>query len=122
MLRKVKHIPVPKRQRSFKDFSYVEFEQELKQIDWSVLNYKNSNDGLNLFFNSIENLLDEMAPYKTLNKKEQKFQQMPWISGDILNVMHERDELHKHFLVQNDIAEKEIMFKSFKKKEMKWSH
>ena len=116
VLRKVKHISVPKRQRSYKNFSYVEFEEELKKIDWGVLNLKDSDEGLNLFFNTIDSLLDEMAPLKTLNKKEQKLQQMPWISGDILNYTHERDELHKTFLAENDIAEKEILFQSFKKK------
>ena len=60
-----------------------------------------------------------MAPYKTLNKKEQKLQQMPWISGDILNYMHERDELHKIFLAEKDIVEKDILFNSFKKKRNK---
>ena len=58
-----------------------------------------------------------MAPYKTLNKTEQKLQQMPWISGDILNYMHERDKLHKTFIV-----EKDILFNSFKKKEIKRFH
>ena len=53
---------------------------------------KNSDDALKSFCNTIEKLLDEMAPYKTWSKKEQNLQQRPWISGVILNEMHIRDQ------------------------------
>ena len=89
----------------FKNFSYVEFENELNDINWSVLlQNKKSVDALKSFYDTIEKLLDEMAPYKTLSKKEQNLQQRPCVSGDILSEMHTCDEIHKKFM-------KEKMFK-----------
>ena len=61
---------------------------------------KNSDEALKFFYDSIEGLLDEMAPYTTLNQKEQNLQQRPWFTSDILNEMKIRDELHKKYIFE----------------------
>ena len=100
---KGKNIPFPRKQRNFKNFSYIEFGEELNLFDWpTLLSDKNSDEALTFFYNSIEGLLDEMAPYKTLSQKEQNLQQRPWITSDILNEMNIRDELHKKYLSEKD--------------------
>ena len=59
-----------------------------------------------------------MAPYKTLSKKEQNLQQRPWVSDDILNEMHTRDEIHKKFMKEKNVLRKGNLFSEYKKKEM----
>ena len=64
----------PQKYRNFKNFSHAEFEEEFKAIDWiTLLSNKNSDNSLNLFYETIEKLLDEMAPVKSLNLKEKNF-------------------------------------------------
>ena len=49
--------------RSFKNFNQNEFARELKVIDWvSLFHNKNGHQCCELFFKSITQLLDEMAP------------------------------------------------------------
>ena len=116
-MNKVKNRLPPKRQRTFKNFSYVEFENEVKKINWLVLlQHTKSDDALKSFYDTIEKLLDEMAPYKTLSKKEQNLQQRPWISGDILSEMHTRDEIHKKNLNAKNVLTKGNLFSAYKKK------
>ena len=89
----------------------------MKKFDWdSLLSNKNSEDSFTFFYHKIERLLDEMAPYKTLNKKEQSLGQRPWISGDILDQMRTRDNIHKLFLNEKNLAQRDILFKEYKKK------
>ena len=114
---KGKTIPFPRKQRNFKNFSYVEFGEELSLFDWpTLLSGKNSDEAFKFFYDSMEGLLDEMAPYKTLNQKEQNLQQRPWITSDILNEMNIRDELHKKYLSEKDNNFKSIFFSDYKKK------
>ena len=71
---KGKYIPLPRKQRDFKNFSYVEFGEEFSLFDWpTLLSGKNSEEALKFFYDKIEGLLDELAPYKTLNQKSKIF-------------------------------------------------
>ena len=58
-----------------------------------------------------------MAPYKTLSKKEQSLQQRPWISGDILNEMHIRDQNLKNFMSEKKCCKKGKLIFSVQEKE-----
>ena len=51
--------------RSYRNFSQLEFEEDLKQIEWETLLLdKSSDESLAIFYGTIEQLLDEMAPVK----------------------------------------------------------
>ena len=50
---------------------------------------------MNNFYNQINILLDEVAPYKKLTKKEIKLKSKPWITIDIQHLMQKRDKLHQ---------------------------
>ena len=52
---------------------------------------------MNNLYNHITYILDELAPYKKLSKREIKLKSKPWINNDILNQMKERDKLLKKF-------------------------
>ena len=77
-----------------KNFSEQEFNDIMKSTDWknilmidkSDLNLSMSN--LHHFINSI---LDVLAPYKKLSKKELKLKSKPWINNEIQFLMKKRD-------------------------------
>ena len=85
--------------RNWRIFNSREFEDELSSINWDeTLNYTQETDlSFSIFFNKIEKLLDEMAPYKKLTRKEYGLKMSPWITNGILVSMRERDLLYKKF-------------------------
>ena len=120
ILKKAKHASVPLKQRTFRNFNNDEFINEIKKFDWnSLLLGKNLDDSFSIFYKSIEKLLDEMAPIKTLKSKEQKLQQRPWITGDILEEMHNRDNLYKLFKAEHNPQKKNEIWATYKKKRNK---
>ena len=120
ILKKAKHVSVPLKQRTFRNFNDDEFINEIKKFNWnSLLLGKNLDDSFSTFYKSIEKLLDEMAPIKTLKSKEQKLQQRPWITGDILDEMHNRDNLHKLFKAEQNRQKKNEIWATYKKKRNK---
>ena len=82
--------------RNWRIFNKREFEDELRNINWNnILKPEmKTNDCLNLFYNTTK-LLDEMAPFKRLTKKEVSLKQIPWITTGILISMKKRDCLYK---------------------------
>ena len=109
-----KDIPISR--RSYKNFNTDEFENELRQIDWvSLLENKTSEEAVNFFFNKINMLLDEMAPYKRLNRKERKSENSPWITRGIIKSITNRDKLHNLYLKEHDATKKAELFSKFKR-------
>ena len=103
--------------RSFKNFSHIEFTNEIKSINWTDLfRGKNTNQCISVFVEKIDRLMDEMAPLKKLTKREIGLKQRPWINSEILSLMKERDNIHKSYLRENDICKKNIIFGDYKRK------
>ena len=71
----------------------------------------NTDDSTSKFYNIITKLLDEMAPYKKMTKKELTLKQNPWISPGIITSMKIRDQLHKEFLTEKNVAKKDEIHK-----------
>ena len=95
---------MPKKQnlysRNLKNFNEREFIEILNNTDWDSIISIDENDpnmSMNNFYQHINYILDELAPYKKLNKREIKLKSKPWINNDILSEMKERDKLlHKY--------------------------
>ena len=106
-----------KRGRSYRDFNQNEFKFELGNIDWhSIFLNKNGNECCQLFFKKIEHLLDEMAPYKTLSRKECNLYTKPWLTSGILRSINIRDLLHKQYLKEQNMTKKKNLFIKYKKR------
>ena len=54
------------------------------------------------FYLKIEKLLDEMAPYCKMTKKEIRLEQRPWITQGLLISMSVRDKLYKRRALEKD--------------------
>ena len=89
--------------RNWKIFNSREFHDELSSIDWDrILQDKHTNESFSTFYNKIEKMLDEMAPYKKMSRKEYGLKMSPWITSGILVSMKIRDTLYKKFTKEND--------------------
>ena len=88
------------------------------KVDWDRHLYnKNADDCTSFFINKFERLLDEMAPVKRLSNKEMGLQQRPWITHEILELMIERDNIHKQYVTENDLDRKAVFLVSTSTKE-----
>ena len=58
---------------------------------------------MNKLYNYICNILDEMAPYKKLTKREVKLKFKPWIDNNILSKIKDRDKFLRKYCKLKDI-------------------
>ena len=92
-------IKAPCYDKCYRNFNEVEFNNELKQINWNELfKNKSSEQCASLFYYTIERLLDEMAPVIHLTRKEANLLKLPWITNGILISIKECNKIHKQYL------------------------
>jgi len=103
--------------RNWRIFNKQEFFEELSKIDWDhyLPPGMNTEESIYKFYNTLTNLLDEMAPMKKLTKKELSLKQNPWITYGITKSMKKRDQLYKEFLSENNPDNKKNIFINYKK-------
>ena len=79
------------------NFNEREFEELVIQGEnWDILcdiERNDSNHSFEMFFNTLNYHLDEMAPYKKITKKEYKLMTKPWITKEILDKCNRRDAI-----------------------------
>ena len=69
--------------RSYKHFNQNEFESELKKVDWlKTFENNNTEQCTQIFFQTIDRLLDVMAPVHRLSRKEIDLLKRPCICMD----------------------------------------
>ena len=107
-------------ERNLKIFVDREFIEALSDINWDEILLINENDpnvAINNFHRHINYLLDELALYKKLSKKELKVKSKPWINNLILIEINKRDKLlHKYSKMKNkDSDTASIIFDKYKK-------
>ena len=118
----IKEKSVPKLnlyKRDFSKFNEKEFNETILKLDWDKLINPQDNDpnlSFNNFHNTITYYLDEFAPFKKITKKEYKLKFKPWISNEILHLIHERDKLFKLYVKEIDPVLKELAHSNYKKK------
>ena len=79
------------------------FDKELLRLDWDFLfRNKSCNEKIDIFLNTINCLLDKMAPFKKLSQKEIELKQKPWLTSGILKSMKIRDNVYKKFMLVKD--------------------
>ena len=108
-----KGIPIIR--RSYSNFNADEFENELRQVEWaSIFENKTSEESINYLYNKTTALLDEMAPYRPLKRREIRTENSPWITRGILKSIKNRDKLHKKYLKDKNESTKAELFSKFK--------
>jgi len=104
--------------RDWKNFNKQRFAYELSKYSWNDVTSPevDSNTSTKNFFDNINNLLDQMAPQKRLNKKENGLIERPWITSGILASMRSRDMLYSEFLREKDSVIKQSKYDLYKTK------
>jgi hypothetical protein len=102
--------------RNWPIFNKREFADELDNTNWDDLRDPNmdTSKSFSKFYNKITKLLDEMAPYKKLSKKDANLQQKPWITRGILTSMKKRDIFYKDFVTEKKQAKKDRLCSIYK--------
>ena len=100
--KKTKNTIKPSYGRCYKSFNENEFLEELSNIKWMSLleQVTNPNTITSIILESVTDVLNVMAPYRKLSKKEVITQQKPWITKDIIKTMKLRDELQKQYMLE----------------------
>ena len=73
-----------------KNFNEREFQETLSGVNWDTILSLDNNDpnlSINNFYNHLNLLSDDFAPYKKLSKKEIKLKTKPWINKNIQDLM-----------------------------------
>ena len=119
ILENLNNKTIKKVSRNWRVFNRQEFQDELGQIPWTQTIDLNmdTNQSFSTFFYKITHLLDEMAPMKTLSNKQISLTQKPWITSEILSLMHKRDIFYKDFCKEKCALKKErlnIIYKTYR--------
>ena len=104
------------KERNFKNFNKREFLEEIQNINIDDVLYLSINDLSNEnFYNNINYILDEFAPFKKLNINDIKLTTKPWINKEVQHLMWERDKLFKKFRNGSDDEAKTKLYNDYKK-------
>ena len=91
--------------RNWKKFNRDQFTNHFKSINWDqVLDIEkgDAENSFTNFFNSVNALVDQYAPLKSLSKSKIKKSHKPWITKGILTSIHKRDKLLKAYIKERD--------------------
>ena len=76
------------------------FVEKLRSLDWAkVTSVKNVNDSWKIFHEMFLQILDRVAPVKSVRLKQRTEQ---WFTGDILRSISVRDKAWKQYREQNN--------------------
>ena len=104
-------------ERNFKNFNEREFEETLKELNWNNIlktEDKDPNKSMDNFYQQINYLLDEFAPYKKITKKQFRLKSKPWINNEILTKIKQRDKLFHKYCKEKDSNKKVELHNEYK--------
>ena len=102
-------------ERDFRFFNPDEFKNDLSNVNWdAILSYNETDACFNSFYNTLNYLLDEHAPLRTLTKKEKSLKLKPWINNEIKKQMSLRDKLFRKFRNARDNDSKKVKYNEYK--------
>ena len=89
-IKKPKFKPVTVTRRDFRNFDVDGFVAAAETAPWeNIILVQNVNDKVTVLENTINDLLDVFAPYKTFTIR--KPNSTPWLTDEILDIMNKRD-------------------------------
>ena len=66
------------------------------------------------YLNTLNALINSHGPLKKLNKKQRKFQQKPWVTRGIQNLIHKENRLFKKYIKCNNHNNKNALHNEYK--------
>ena len=89
----------------------------LKDLNWNKIlktDDKDPNKSMDNFYQQINYLLDEFAPYKKITKKQFRLKSKPWINNEILTKIKQRDKLFHKYCKEKDSNKKVELYNEYK--------
>ena len=104
--RKCKKIPISFHNgvtlRSLRNYSKEIFEEKLHEVDWQdVLDSNSVHEAFYQFNSKLMVVIDNIAPLKHVRIKQRT---APWMTGEILQLIHERDRAFSKFRKTKDAS------------------
>jgi len=87
--------------KNWKKFDSISFADHFNNVNWEeylCLENNNPNLSFDKFYDKLSELLRNHVPIKKLTKKQINKTKKPWITKDIIKLIHERDKLFKKFI------------------------
>jgi hypothetical protein len=101
--------------RSYKNFDQTTFDKRLRSLNWQdMFEGRDTDYCTSSLIDSVNKILDDLAPIKKLTKKEQNLLKRPWITKGLLISIKKRDKMHKAWLKEKDTNEKTVIYKQYK--------
>jgi hypothetical protein len=92
---KTRPEPITKTTRKLTETNIIEIRNKLERYDWAVLDKLTSNDAYNIFLHAVTNIIDNVAPMKTINLPTKRIIREPWMTKGILKSSNNLDKLYK---------------------------
>ena len=91
-----------RQQRSLRNYSKEIFEEKLHEVDWQdVLGSNSVHEAFYHFNSKLMVVIDNIAPLKHVRIKQRT---APWMTGEILHLIHERDRAFSKFRKTKDAS------------------
>ena len=101
--------------RSYKNFDQTVFDERLKSLNWQdKFEGRDVDYCTSSLIDSVNKILDDLAPIKKLTKKERNLLKRPWITEGILTSIRQRDKMNKLWMKEKDVYKKETIHKQYK--------
>ena len=103
--------------RDFRHFNAELFKRKLNEKNWDAilnLEQKNVNLSFQIFQSTMENLLNEYAPFKPLSHKQQKEAKKPWITKGLLTSIKHKNKIYDKFCRAKDANRKKELYNTWK--------
>ena len=95
-IKKTKFKPITITRRDFRKFDLPAFQRAAEVANWeNVFAVEDVNDKVTILENTINDLLDTFAPYRTF--KITKPHSTPWLTDEIKQIMNKRDMFKHNF-------------------------
>ena len=85
----------------YRHFNNQEFLEELGKIDWvKTLAGTSAEEAFSIFYTTVDDILNVMAPTKLLSRKLIGIVANPWLTKGILKSIDTRENLYNSFVTE----------------------
>ena len=100
--------------RDYRKFVHNKFHLDLKNLDWDIKPEFDADFAFTWFHQTLEDLLNKHAPWRTLSQREISLRLKPWINHDIQKSIKKRDRIFKKYCNEEDPILKDQIHAKFK--------
>ena len=81
--------------RDYKNLNHTMLLDTFQSINWNFSNESDINEDINVFFQTANSIIDDLAPLRKITNKEYKLKSKPWITKAIIKSIKQRDNIYR---------------------------